>query len=244
MAITLLSAHSPVLPRAVLFDLDQTLIQHTVSLSKATRQVLLSRAPKHEALIPEFESSFLSAAGELWDRIAELNDNGEPLLRDMLDRVLLRTGFSTILAAEDLLQDLVNVIVRSSTLTTNALVALDALAFAGIRSGIITNGFTFLQLRKAAAHGLLERVEILVTSEQAGAHKPDRKIFDLALRQLGIQPAEAWYVGDNLEKDIYGAAAAGLRGVLFSCGRRFRPSDVVVATMVIDDLLELMQLLP
>jgi FMN phosphatase YigB (HAD superfamily) len=243
MAITLLSAHSPAPPRAVLFDLDQTLIQHTVSLSKATRQVLLSRAPKHETLIPEFESSFLSAAGELWDRIAELNDNGESLLRDMLERVLLRTGFSTILA-EDLLQDLVDVIVRSSTLTTNALVALDALAFAGIRSGIITNGFTFLQLRKAVAHGLIERVEIFVTSEQAGAHKPDRKIFDLALRQLGIRPAEAWYVGDNLENDICGAAAAGLRGVLFSCGRRFRPSDVVLATIVIDDLLELIQLLP
>jgi putative hydrolase of the HAD superfamily len=43
--------------------------------------------------------------------------------------------------------------------------------------------------------------------------KARRRIFHLAVAMLGIEPAEALYVGDDAEDDIAGAGAAGLRVV-------------------------------
>jgi putative hydrolase of the HAD superfamily len=45
------------------------------------------------------------------------------------------------------------------------------------------------------------------------ASKPDRRIFDLALRRLGVRPAEAVFVGDHPEIDIRGAQDADMRAI-------------------------------
>lgn len=47
-------------------------------------------------------------------------------------------------------------------------------------------------------------------SAEARVRKPDRAIFELAARRLGV-PLHGWMIGDGLESDIAGGAAAGLR---------------------------------
>jgi HAD superfamily hydrolase (TIGR01458 family) len=49
--------------------------------------------------------------------------------------------------------------------------------------------------------------------------KPERAYFDAALADLGADPGEAWMVGDDVEADIGGAMAAGLKGVLVRTGK-------------------------
>ena len=59
----------------------------------------------------------------------------------------------------------------------------------------------------------LERLGIdlaVVTSAEAGAEKPDPRIFRLALERLGVEPGRALHVGDSPE-DEEGARAAGMR---------------------------------
>jgi putative hydrolase of the HAD superfamily len=57
-------------------------------------------------------------------------------------------------------------------------------------------------------------LEIIVTSQDAGAGKPRPEIFQEALRQARVQPAEALYIGDQYQVDMVGARGAGMKGIL------------------------------
>ncbi len=48
-------------------------------------------------------------------------------------------------------------------------------------------------------------------STRLGAAKPDQRIFAAALQAHGLQPHEAWHVGDSLREDFEGAQQAGLQ---------------------------------
>ena len=62
--------------------------------------------------------------------------------------------------------------------------------------------------------GILELVDGVVTSAEVGAAKPDPRVFERALAVAGVEPAAALHVGDKVDNDLEGAAAAGVRGVL------------------------------
>ena len=62
--------------------------------------------------------------------------------------------------------------------------------------------------------GILELVDGVATSAEVGAAKPSPRVFERALGIAGVDPAEALHVGDKVDNDIEGAAAAGVRGVL------------------------------
>jgi putative hydrolase of the HAD superfamily len=62
--------------------------------------------------------------------------------------------------------------------------------------------------------GLTSWLEIIVTSQDTGFNKPRPEIFHEALRQAGVQPPEALYIGDQYQVDVLGASGAGLKGIL------------------------------
>ncbi|MEV4533968.1 HAD family hydrolase [Asanoa sp. NPDC049518] len=57
-------------------------------------------------------------------------------------------------------------------------------------------------------HGI--SVAAVVTSEDARAYKPRPEPFELALRRLGLSPADVIHVGDSPASDIAGAGALGI----------------------------------
>jgi putative hydrolase of the HAD superfamily len=62
--------------------------------------------------------------------------------------------------------------------------------------------------------GILELVDGVVTSAEVGAAKPSPRVFERALGIAGVEPGDALHVGDKVDNDLEGAAAAGIRGVL------------------------------
>jgi putative hydrolase of the HAD superfamily len=62
--------------------------------------------------------------------------------------------------------------------------------------------------------GILELVDGVVTSAEVGAAKPNPRVFQRALGLAGVEPGEALHVGDKVDNDVEGAAAAGVRAVL------------------------------
>jgi putative hydrolase of the HAD superfamily len=91
--------------------------------------------------------------------------------------------------------------------------ALRELRTRGIRVVIASNWDCSLPgvLRDAGIDGLVDGV---MTSAVAGARKPDRRLFEAALELAGFGPEAAVHVGDSLDDDVAGAAAAGIRPVL------------------------------
>ena len=69
--------------------------------------------------------------------------------------------------------------------------------------------------------GLASLLQVVVTSQDVGFNKPRPEIFREALRQAGIQAAEAIYIGDQYQIDVIGAKKAGMEGVLLDRGGYF-----------------------
>lgn len=87
--------------------------------------------------------------------------------------------------------------------------ALKRLRLAGLRLACVANWDYLLPYHVARA-GFVSAFETIVSSAEAGAAKPDPKIFQVALGRLGVKPAQAMHVGDE-DVDREGALAAGLR---------------------------------
>ncbi|MFH1651901.1 MAG: HAD family hydrolase [Chloroflexota bacterium] len=69
--------------------------------------------------------------------------------------------------------------------------------------------------------GLEAWLEIVVTSQDAGATKPDPQIFRVAAQRAGVKPGEAVFVGDQYQIDVIGARNAGMKGILLDRGDFF-----------------------
>jgi putative hydrolase of the HAD superfamily len=82
---------------------------------------------------------------------------------------------------------------------------------AGLRTAILTNGTIDPQRRKIEKHGLAQLVDLVVVTEEIGIHKPDPRAFQQVVEALGVDPQDAAMVGDDLSNDVDGALAAGFR---------------------------------
>jgi putative hydrolase of the HAD superfamily len=118
--------------------------------------------------------------------------------------------------------------------------ALRALRRAGHRLVVVSNWDVSLHetLRRT---GLAPLVDGAISSAEAGAAKPDPRIFARALALAGAGAQGALHAGDSLEHDVAGALAAGLRPVLVA--RHGRPAAVPAGVTVIASLAELASLL-
>lgn len=58
----------------------------------------------------------------------------------------------------------------------------------------------------------------ITISTEAGAAKPDRQIFDVALQKHQCPAAAAWHIGDSYHEDFQASRAAGLRGIWLKRG--------------------------
>jgi putative hydrolase of the HAD superfamily len=63
-------------------------------------------------------------------------------------------------------------------------------------------------------------MDIVVTSEEVGVEKPDKKIFEHAINELGLLPTECVMVGDRLDTDIAGGKGVGMYTVRIKKGKR------------------------
>ena len=89
---------------------------------------------------------------------------------------------------------------------------LEALAGAGYRLGIIANQPR--EVRHAMERDrLTDYFEFLGVSDDLGLEKPDARIFEHALQEIGAEPSACAMVGDRLDYDIRPANAAGMRSV-------------------------------
>jgi putative hydrolase of the HAD superfamily len=95
-----------------------------------------------------------------------------------------------------------------------AVEALGITKAAGYRNVILSNHAPELP-SLVAALGLSDLVDLTITSAAVGAEKPNRAIFEHAMRAAGVKPTDdTWMVGDNPVADVEGARALGIRALL------------------------------
>lgn len=95
----------------------------------------------------------------------------------------------------------------------DALPTLRALRSQKFKLGIVSNWDSRLLILSDRI-GLTQEVEFVLASAVEGVAKPDRKLFQKALKTARVSADEAIHVGDSLKEDYEGAQGAGLRALL------------------------------
>ncbi len=62
-------------------------------------------------------------------------------------------------------------------------------------------------------YGLAQYFESFVFSDEAGCSKPDRRVFEIAARDLGVNTSDIVHIGDREKKDIQGAHQVGAKAI-------------------------------
>jgi putative hydrolase of the HAD superfamily len=86
----------------------------------------------------------------------------------------------------------------------------------GYHMHLITNGFTTVQEHKIKNSGISHFFTHLITSEMVNANKPNKEIFEYALRKSGAQVNESVMIGDSPYADMVGASRVGMDRILFN----------------------------
>ena len=211
--------------RAVVFDLDGTLLDRRQSLEKFIHDQY-NRFASH--LINVKKSEYCS-------RFLELDNNGYTW-KDKVYATLLCEYNITTLTVEQLLHDYITNFQHHCIPFKNMHELLQQLTQQNIKIGIITNGFTDFQLNNLRALNIHRYTNIILVSEAEGIKKPHPEIFERALQQLNITAKECIYVGDHPENDVLGSEQAGILGVW----KRDPFWGDFEHSRVVDDLLEVL----
>lgn len=105
---------------------------------------------------------------------------------------------------------------------------------------IITNGFDEVQKIKMETNDLNRFFTTITTSEEAQAKKPNREIFELALKKADAKAEESLMVGDDLDVDILGARNMGMDQVYCNYDNISHNSDITFEIFEFSDLKEIL----
>ncbi|MFI4990549.1 MAG: HAD family hydrolase [Solirubrobacterales bacterium] len=204
--------------QAVLFDLDGTLMDHDAARVAGLRAHLAE-------WLPGIEAGELARLDEEWRRLEALHYEeyaaGRCSMQEQRRRRVrgMHEALGRAIDSDEAADEWFAAYLEGYRAAWSAfedvhpaLVSLGS-AHPQAKLGVITNGEGEAQRAKLATIGLGERFSVVVASGEVGVAKPDPAIFVLACERLGVQRAQAAYVGDRLDLDAHGAAGAGLQGV-------------------------------
>lgn len=188
--------------KAVIFDLDGTLLDRDASLA-AFIDEQYNRLAEHLQHIPkdQFVKRFieLDAKGYVW--------------KDRVYQQLIEEWKIEGVDWQTLLKDYTTNFNHHCVPFPNLTDMLGKLEANSLRLGMITNGRGQFQLDNILALGIRDRFDEILISEWEGMAKPDPDIFRKALVGLSVSPDEAVYVGDHPINDIQAAQAVGMKAI-------------------------------
>jgi putative hydrolase of the HAD superfamily len=199
------------LPRAILFDLDDTLCDYS-----AARRSRLRYAFSLGADSRPIERRGIDLEQMIADSIA-MHPHGVDHFGSLFADYGLANRAEALAAADwyraNRFHDLELFPEAVAVLQAVRRVGVPGMCGAERAIGIITNGPAEVQRAKIDRLGIRDIVDFVIISGEFGAAKPDPTVFQEALRLSGVLAEEAVYVGDAPEFDIAGARTAGMRSV-------------------------------
>ena len=86
----------------------------------------------------------------------------------------------------------------------------------GYRLAVISNGITIEQWEKLVRLNVYSFFDAVITSEEVGKDKPNKLIYDVALRKMKGNPERSVMVGNKFKEDALGAVNAGMSAILIN----------------------------
>ncbi len=197
----------PSLPRAILFDLDDTIIS-------AGPRLLLTQtvAEEYAHLLPmpadEAAKVIEVAAREFWSdetrhkawrmRIREARIE----LIEQVFRAWRREAPALTPEVARAFGERFHALREENACFPGAVETIDELRARGVLLALVTNGAAEPQREKVKKFDLARRFHHIQIEGEAGFGKPEERAYRHALEALGVAASDAWMVGDNLEWEV------------------------------------------
>ena len=190
--------------KAVIFDLDDTLISEKEYVRSGFRQVAINISKEYNLDI---------------DKVYELLlDTFEEDSKNVFNRVLDKLNISYEIDDIKKLVEIYRGHKPEIKLYDDAKYILDTLYKKGIKLGMITDGYKISQRKKLEALNIEDYFECIVVTDELGREfwKPHSKSYEIMKNKLKFDYDEMVYVGDNLSKDFVTANKLGMKTVFIN----------------------------
>ena len=200
--------------KAVVFDLDNTLYDYEACNTLAEKELFKTIAD--EFGITEKDAKMLlknakaNIKNQLGDEVAASHNR---LL--YMQNICEQAGRNPLKYAMKFYDAYWNTILRNMVPFDYVKPLWYELKEKNIRIGVLTDLTAHIQYRKLEKLGLCDKIDYLVTSEEAGAEKPSEKMFNLMLKKMEVRPEETLMIGDSVNKDIAGAEMVGIHALMY-----------------------------
>jgi putative hydrolase of the HAD superfamily len=210
------------LPKAILFDLDGTILANSESAEACWQRVCTKLAPRIEGLGPE---NLLAAIDEtrIWywgdaERHRRGRLNLDRARREIVAAAFLKLNIDAPDVANEIADSYAVEREMAVRLFPGTIDALSHLRDKGLKLALITNGDAQAQRRKIDRFGLAPLFDHILIEGEFGVGKPDERVYLHALGQLNVRPEDAWMVGDNLEWEVAAPQRLGIGCIWLDAG--------------------------
>lgn len=187
--------------------------------SEARRQLFVAEVLAHHPEVGEAAAAAALEAANAWFRHAWKVEHQTPSLDARLFKGFEELGLGRTPGFDAMVEAYASLEVETPPdLAPGIREALETLS-GDYKIGIVSDAIVTpgSHLRKVLEHyGLLDYFEVFVFSDEAGASKPDRKVFDVAADGFGCEVAEIVHIGDREYNDIGGPVGCGAMSVLYT----------------------------
>jgi putative hydrolase of the HAD superfamily len=191
----------------VLFDIDDTLVDHSAASHSAS--IALHRMLDNVHPEDEFVRSWAASLDRHYERYLKgeigFEEQRRARVRDVVESTLTDEAADAIFACY------LTAYENAWALFPEVLPCLHRLS--ACRLGIISNGQSTQQRKKLARTGISHMFELVVISGECHWTKPSAEIFHHACRLAGEEPRGSMYIGDQYDVDAEGSRRAGLTGI-------------------------------
>lgn len=207
----------------ILFDADNTLLDFDAAESKALAETLVNYGIEPDA---ETVQTYRTINEELWRQLEKGQVRREKLFNERFTRFLKAIDAAGD-GAEMNRYYLEQLSTHPDLMNAQVLDVLRELSEVATLA-VVSNGVHKVQLRRLAESGVANFMEDIFVSEKVGCEKPGARIFETALRSLGVENREhVLMVGDSLTSDIQGGANAGLDTCWLNPNHAENPGKVI-----------------
>ena len=206
--------------KSLFFDLDDTLWDTAHNNKESLEEIYNDyRFGSHYASFEDFYAIYLPHNLQLWDKYRAHEIDRRTLILERLLYILRPMGIDDEAFALKLNNDFLHRTTTKTKLIDGAIELLEYLS-PRYRLFILSNGFREIQSLKMQNAGLLPYFERIILSEDISIQKPNRKIFDYALKTTNSRRSASLMIGDSWEADIAGAQSAALDQLWFNPANR------------------------
>ncbi len=196
------------LPDTVLFDMDNTFYDyhhaHTAALTAISEKI----ATSFSLPLTDVEKAYAEARNQIKEQLQKTASSHSRVLYFQRMLEILGLG-SQLVHALDFEQTYWRVFISNIVLFDDLKLCLDDLRLLNIPMVLVTDLTAQIQFRKMIYLKLDQYFHFVVTSEEAGADKPHKAPFQLALQKINAKKDSIiWMIGDHPLSDIQGARTA------------------------------------